>query len=102
MENLKTLLNKCNDQYDFVKVCDLEKGKKYEVTRFKYIDTIYGKTIVVILDKKLQVFLPDRFLDEFTKENISLYNLSLKKFNLVYNGLQNLDNGRTKQLIQFE
>ncbi|KAE9543348.1 hypothetical protein AGLY_003259, partial [Aphis glycines] len=50
MEKLKELLNKCNTQYEFVKICDLEQGKKYEVTCFENINTKFSKKISVILD----------------------------------------------------
>lgn len=103
MENLKTLLNSCNSQYDFVRLSDLEQGKEYEVSLFKYVDTKYGKKIVVILDNKLNVILPDRFLDVFTKENIELYNTKSKtKFNLIYKGEKKLNKGKTMHLIDFE
>lgn len=103
MENLKALLNNCNLQYDFVKCYELEQGKKYEVSVFKYVKTKYGKKVVVILDNKLQVFLPDRFLKEFTKEKIELYNQKSKtKYNLIYNGEKKLNNGKTMHLIDFE
>ncbi|KAF0710374.1 Uncharacterized protein FWK35_00029710, partial [Aphis craccivora] len=39
MENLKALLNNCNTQHEFVKLCDLEQEKKYEVTCFENINT---------------------------------------------------------------
>jgi len=103
MENLKALLNSCNSQYDFVKCYELEQGKKYEVSVFKYVNTKYGKKVVVILDNKLQVFLPDRFLEKFTKEKIELYNQKSKtKFNLIYSGEKKLNNGKTMHLIDFE
>jgi len=43
MENFKTLLNNCSSQYDYVKIGDLEQGKKYEVSVFNYVETKYGK-----------------------------------------------------------
>jgi len=103
MENFKECLNKCsNNQYEFVKLCDLEHEKKYEVTLFEYFDTENGKTITVILDNKFRVFLPDRFIDEFTNEKILLYKNSKTKFNLVYKGKKNINKGKTMHLINFE
>jgi len=45
------------------------------VTFFEYYDTEHGKTITVVLDNKIRVFLPNRYFDndEITNENISLY-----------------------------
>ena len=102
MEKLKALLNNCNTQHEFVKLCDLEQEKKYEVTCFENINTKFGKKISVILDSKYKVILPDRFSTVFTKEIISTYNQKSKtKFNLIYNGLKNLKNGKTMHLIDF-
>ena len=47
MEKLKALLNNCNTQHEFVKLCDLEQEKKYEVTCFENINTKFG------LEKKI-------------------------------------------------
>jgi len=103
IENLKELLNKCNSQYDFIKVCELEHEKKYEVTCFENINTKFGKKISVVLDNKYKIILPDRFLNEFTKEKISTYNQNSKtKINLIYNGLKKLKNGKSMHLIDFE
>ncbi|KAE9543726.1 hypothetical protein AGLY_002122 [Aphis glycines] len=65
MENFKELLNKCNTQYEFVKICDLEQGKKYEVTCFENINTKFGKKISVILDKMVK----ERHLEKLLKSN---------------------------------
>ena len=51
MEKFKELLNECNTQYEFVKLCDLEHGKKYEVTCFENINTKFSKKISVVSSK---------------------------------------------------
>ena len=105
MENFKASLNKCgNTQFDFVKLDTLEQGKKYEVTFCESFDTEHGKTITVVLDNKIRVFLPNRYFDndEMTDENISLYKNSKTKFNLIYKGMKKLNKGKSKHLIDFE
>ena len=103
MENLKTLLNKCNEKYEFVKLDSLEQGKNYEITFFEYIITKNGNTITAVLENKIRVFLPNRFNNEITDENILLYNNHSKtKLNLIYKGMKKINNGKSMHLIDFE
>lgn len=97
LENFKTLLNKCNDSnHKFVKLCNLEEGKKYEVTGFENINTRYGKKVTVILNDEYKIILPDDYIN-ICNENMTKYNLSSNRLNLTYNGLK-----YSRHLINFE
>ncbi|KAE9521662.1 hypothetical protein AGLY_017958 [Aphis glycines] len=80
MENFKELLNKCNTQYEFVKICDLEQGKKYEVTCFENINT-----------KFVNIKLPNIYPNKITEKEITVYNTnSQRKLNVIYTGLESM------------
>jgi len=105
MENFKTLLNKRNEKYEFVKLDSLEQEKKYEITFFEYINTKKGTTITVVLENKIRVFLPNSFNDDITDENILFYNKHSKtntKLKLIYKGMKKINNGKSMHLIDFE
>jgi len=83
MENFKELLNKCNTQYEFVKLCDLEQEKKYDVTMFNIEE---NETRSVILDNKYILVLPDIYIDAILIESIFFYNTNPQiKYKLFYN-----------------
>ena len=103
MENFKATLNKINNEHNFIKCSDLEQGKPYVVKCFKKIDTMFGKRLSVVLNDDDLLTLPDRYTNEFTEEQITMYNdkNSKIKFNLIYNE-KKLKNGKKMHVIKFE
>ena len=79
-------LNECGEGASFlptIKINKLEVLKKYLITDAKFINTRFGKSIVMELNEEIQVFLPKRFathfdgltqqeLQEFVKEKPAL------------------------------
>jgi hypothetical protein len=81
---------------------DLELEKKYTVTRFEIIKTMYGPRVLVILDSKLRVILPDYFAKKITEKDTEKMNSNPVKFTLIYKGLETFSNGYKKHFVSFE
>lgn len=59
----------------------------YKVNQFKFITTQYGPKIIVVADD-VEVFLPGRFSENRTREDIEMMNTSLRTapLNMIYKG----------------
>jgi hypothetical protein len=63
MKNYKALLNSNTNN---TPLRDLELEKKYTVTRFEIVKTLYDPKLRVTLNSNLRVILPDHFANKFT------------------------------------
>ena len=79
------LLKKAATAAAFLKLDDLEIGKRYPIDRFELLpETKYGATIVVYIDDEL-VYLPKRFTKIF-KTEADIEELNRQKYVLIYSG----------------
>lgn len=60
-KTLKALVNKPSYKHEYVKVINLIQGDTYDITFIEFIKTKYRQKILVILDYKLKVILPDKY-----------------------------------------
>ncbi len=88
MEGVKERFNALKPT-EFVNLRDLEVGKSYSASDFKTLKTKYGNKVIVTLDDKLKIFLPQRYYNKFGNDE-ELQNLNCK---LTYNGPVKMKNG---------
>lgn len=58
---------------EYVSVKSLEIGEKHEILNFRRTNTKYGEKIVLDI-KDFRTVLPERYVEEFTKERIEQLN----------------------------
>jgi len=77
--------------YASVNVITLEQHKLYPIIRAKRIPTRYGHTVVLTLriaeTDFVQVFLPKRYSDVVSDEDIDVINSKAVSLHLVYKGV---------------
>ncbi|KAF6198961.1 hypothetical protein GE061_006984 [Apolygus lucorum] len=100
MNSLSSLLNTANNQVrGILRLTDLRVGATYEVLSFHRICTQFGPTVVANLvplggssspEGPIRVFLPKRFTEVLTEEEIQKYNSKVTRtISLVYKGIVN-------------
>lgn len=77
------LMNKKSQILNIKNIKELEINKEYKATDFKFIDTKYGKSIIVTLNNEFKMFLPKRYCD--VSQDI-LDELNNKNSYIKYNG----------------
>ncbi|KAF6198953.1 hypothetical protein GE061_006976 [Apolygus lucorum] len=98
INSLSSQLNAANNQNSGIcRLSDLRIGVPYEVVSFQRLQSRFGDTIVASLipigclqEASIRVFLPKRFNDVLTEDEIQKYNNKvIRSVNLIYRGLVN-------------
>ncbi|KAF6203945.1 hypothetical protein GE061_002283 [Apolygus lucorum] len=98
INSLSSQLNAANNQNNGIcRLSDLRIGVPYEVLSFQRLQSRFGDTIVASLipigclqEASIRVFLPKRFNDVLTEDEIQKYNNKvIRSVNLIYRGLVN-------------
>ncbi|KAF6212422.1 hypothetical protein GE061_001336 [Apolygus lucorum] len=98
INSLSSQLNAANNQNNGIcRLSDLRIGVPYEVVSFQRLQSRFGDTIVASLipigclqEASIRVFLPKRFNDVLTEDEIQKYNNKvIRSVNLIYRGLVN-------------
>lgn len=108
LDKINTLLSKEPEFIECRKISSLTVGNAYVIKKIVYINTRFGKTILVTLydesnDKLFQSFLPKRVVETMSEKNVENMNMSEGKYTLTYMGqsLQTFSGGKTRTLLSF-
>lgn len=82
----------------YVKIGDLEVGKKYVIKNMSVVKMSFGKRIC-IKSEGFQFLLPESWFDKISAKQMEQINRS--EVYLLYKGLLGLANGKTKHDIEF-
>lgn len=83
------------------KVSDLELNHKYYVYSLERIRTVHGDRVVVTVEDDFKFFLPASWADKLTDGDLNHMNERCSWFYVVYRGLIQLANGKSKHDIEF-
>ena len=83
----------------YVKIGDLEKGKKYMIKHISAVKMSFGKRIC-IKSEEFQFLLPESWFEKIPAKHMDVINKSEKPIYLLYKGLIDLANGKTKHDIE--
>lgn len=85
MSAFTALKSACKSAVSFKSFSEIEIGA-YEVTKFKFMETKFGKKIVVVTEE-FMCFLPDRFSKAITTDE-QIAELNAEKTMMTYGGLE--------------
>lgn len=95
MDNLLTRLNIVGNSIEHKLLRDLETNKPFKTSNWEFINTKFGVKLIVVLDNKFKVVLPDRF------NNFNVTELNKSNLMMTYKGLKKMGNGNSLHLIDF-
>ena len=94
-------LNSVNNAQTFLSLSDVPKNKLINVDGFKFINTQYGRKIVIeIYNSTTIVFLPERYNKLYDSQE-DLDKLTCSQVNFFYKGKKQIGNGRWCHDIEF-
>lgn len=86
--------------YEVVKLVEIEVNKKFTISQFRAVDTVYGRRVLVVFEDGKAVWLPERFKD-LSDDYIEGLNKG-KKVVFIYKGKRNIASGREINDVEFE
>jgi len=75
-----------------VKIDSLEVDRKYPIIKAERVTTRFGKTILLCIQNSttlnlFKIFLPKRYAETFTDDDLNVINTKKVKLNLIYKGM---------------
>lgn len=87
---------------EFITPTDLILKKKYLVKNFHFWTSTEGKKVLVVSIDGKKMFLPDRYAEMFSEDDIQQINKNRTPIHLTYNGMKNISKDRKCHDFVFE